>query len=238
MKTTLQNILKHSSHTHGLTKLLKTLGKTKADDEPLSIRTILDSNGLDYALWSLRAVEGDARIIRLYAVWCAKQVEHLMKNEISKKTIVVAERHANGAATDNELNEALQASITASKDIASDAANATAMYLASDAAMRASSAAAQAVAFDAACSTDRDTNCATSWEAARDAESVAARAAAMEADSVTEMDAARDVSIKAVRAANWDAARASALTAARTSQENELRRVLDCIDAGNDPYPR
>lgn len=35
-------------------KLLAHLGKTKADDEPLPLLTILASNGLDDALWTLR----------------------------------------------------------------------------------------------------------------------------------------------------------------------------------------
>ena len=58
MKTTLNQIREHSPCAHGWEKLLKHLGKTKADDEELTIVTILDSNGLDDALWCLRAVEG------------------------------------------------------------------------------------------------------------------------------------------------------------------------------------
>ena len=42
-------------------KLLSNLGKTAADDEPLSLITILDSNGLDDAPWCLRAVTGTAK---------------------------------------------------------------------------------------------------------------------------------------------------------------------------------
>jgi hypothetical protein len=57
MKTTLNLIRSHSPCTSRWEKLLKYLGKTKADDEPLSIATILESNGLDDAVWCLRAVE-------------------------------------------------------------------------------------------------------------------------------------------------------------------------------------
>ena len=64
---------------------------------------MLDSNGLDYALWCLRAVDGHAREMRLYAVWCARQVPSLMDDPSSVTAIDVAERNANGAASDDEL---------------------------------------------------------------------------------------------------------------------------------------
>lgn len=41
----------------GWRKLLNDLGKTQEDDEPLSLRVILQSNGLDDALWCLQAVD-------------------------------------------------------------------------------------------------------------------------------------------------------------------------------------
>lgn len=106
MKTTLNEIRKHSPCEEGWKKLLRTLNKTKGDDEPVSIIQILDSNGLDDALWCLRAVKNRDREIRLYAVWCARQVEHLMTDDRSKQALVVTERHANGDATDAELSAA------------------------------------------------------------------------------------------------------------------------------------
>jgi hypothetical protein len=103
MKTTLNAIREHSPCEDGWRKLLRHLGKTQADDEPLSIATILDSNGLDDALWCLRAVTGHDREMRLYAVWCARQVQHLMTDPRSIAALDVAERHADGLATDDEL---------------------------------------------------------------------------------------------------------------------------------------
>ena len=103
MKTTLNAIREHGPCEDGWRKLLRHLGKTQADDEPLSIATILDSNGLDDALWCLRAVTGHDRELRLYAVWCARQVQHLMTDPRSLAALDVAERHANGLATDDEL---------------------------------------------------------------------------------------------------------------------------------------
>ena len=48
--TTLNEIREHSPCRDGWEKLLAHLGKTKADDEPLELLTILESNGLDDAL--------------------------------------------------------------------------------------------------------------------------------------------------------------------------------------------
>ena len=106
MKTTLNKIREHKPCTSGWEKLLSYLGKTKADDEPLAITTILDSNGLDDALWCLRAVEGYDREIRLYAVWCARQVQHLLTDQRSLDALDVAERYANGQDTEKEMDAA------------------------------------------------------------------------------------------------------------------------------------
>ena len=109
MKTTLNKIRKYEPCIDGWQKLLAHLGKTKADDEPLSIATIIDSNGIDDAIWCLQAVEGYDKEIRLFAVWCARQVQHLLKDQRSLDALDVAERFANGEATDDELTAAASA---------------------------------------------------------------------------------------------------------------------------------
>ena len=114
MKTTLNKIKAHHPCIQGWKQLLKHLGKTKADDEPLSLLTILDSNGLDDAIWCMRAIDGRDKEIRLYAVWCARQVQHLIKDPRSLVALDVAERFANGEATVEELD--------AARDAAPDAA--------------------------------------------------------------------------------------------------------------------
>lgn len=53
--TTLAEIRAEGPCEDGWVKLLSHLGKTKADDEPLSLLTVLESNGFDDALWCLRA---------------------------------------------------------------------------------------------------------------------------------------------------------------------------------------
>lgn len=92
MLTTLKAIKQYEPCVGGWRKLLRGLGKSKADDEPLSIVTILDINGLDDALWCLQAVDGQERRIRLYAVDCVRQVKHLMKDPCSLAALDVVEK--------------------------------------------------------------------------------------------------------------------------------------------------
>ncbi|MFN9974401.1 MAG: hypothetical protein ACK58T_31365, partial [Phycisphaerae bacterium] len=78
MKTTLNQIRVHSPCRDGWEKLLRGLGKTQADDAALWIDTVLEHNGLNDALWCLRSVEGCDKESRLYAVWCARRIQHLL----------------------------------------------------------------------------------------------------------------------------------------------------------------
>ena len=78
--TTLNEIRAHSPCKDGWEKLLEHLGKTKADDEPLPLLTVLESNGLDDALWCLRAASLD-RLLRHFQAWCAEQVLHHFEAE-------------------------------------------------------------------------------------------------------------------------------------------------------------
>ena len=157
MKTTLNQIRAKSPCQSGWTKLLAYLGKTKADDEPISIATILDSNGLDNALWCLQAVKGRDREIRLFGVWCARQVQHLMTDPRSIAALDVSERFANCNATQEELDaawaDASDAAWAAASDAASDARDASdaawAAWAASDAARDAASDAASDAAWAA-----------------------------------------------------------------------------------------
>jgi hypothetical protein len=170
VKTTLNKIRAHSPCIDGWEKLLKNLGKTKEDDEPLCISSILKSNGLDDALWCLRTVEGHDRQIRLYAVWCARRVQHLMKDERSIKALDVAERFANGLATTEELNAAGAAAWAAAEDAAEDAARAAARAAAGAAAWAAARAAAGAAAWAAARAAAEDAAEDAARDAARDAQ--------------------------------------------------------------------
>ena len=124
--TTLNKIREHQPCTSGWKKLLNYLGKTEADDEPLPLTTILESNGLDDCLWALQTVPEHNNLWRKYAVWCARQVEHLMDDERSKNALVVAWDHAEGKATDDELAAASDAAWAAARVAAWAAARAAA----------------------------------------------------------------------------------------------------------------
>ena len=168
-------------------------------DAPIPLTTILESNGLDDALWALRCVPGFERDARLFAVWCARQVEHLMTDQRSKDALNVAERFANGEATEEELAAAWAAARDAHCDAASGAA--------SDATWAAASAAARGAASDAA--------------------SVVAGAADLGAASDAASAAAGAAAGAAASAAAWGTARAAAWDAARASQKAMFLRMCE-----------
>jgi len=109
MKTTLNKVRAHfpykTTYSDVLGKLRRDLGDTK-DDSELSLLTILDSIGLDWAIWSLRTVDGHDKEIRLFAIWCARKVQHLMTDKRSINALDVAEKYALGTATQDELTVA------------------------------------------------------------------------------------------------------------------------------------
>ncbi|MBI5270648.1 MAG: hypothetical protein HY856_13335 [Burkholderiales bacterium] len=144
--TTLNRIREHSPCAAGWKKLLAHLGKTAADDEPLALSTVLDSNGTNDALWCLRAEPQHSSIWRLFAVRCARRVQHLMTDPRSVAALDVAERHARGGAADDELAAARDAAWDAALDAAWAAAWAAALDAAWDAALDAAWAAAWAAA--------------------------------------------------------------------------------------------
>jgi hypothetical protein len=148
MKTTLNKIRSRRPCQPGWAKLLNHLGKVAPDDDPLPLTTILDSNGLMDALWCLRAVDGHDREIRLFAVWCARQVQHLMTDQRSIAVLDVAERFAKGEATQAELAAAAYAAYAAAAAAAD--AYAAAAYAAYAAAAADAYAAAAADAYAAA----------------------------------------------------------------------------------------
>jgi hypothetical protein len=152
--TTFDLLRKHGACESGYRKLAKHLGGVNSygRDTPIALAVVLDSNGLDDALWCLRATtEPCDRLARLLAVAFAREVQHLMTDPRSLAALDTAERYAHGRATDAELA----------------AANAAAGNAARDA-----GAAAWAAAWDAAGDAAGDTGDAaraTAWAAARDA---------------------------------------------------------------------
>ena len=189
--TTLNKIRAHGPCAYGWAKLLRHLGKTKADDEPLALAAILQSNGFADALWCLRACDGIDREARLYAVWCARQVQHIMTDRRSLAALDVAEGYANGRATKDELAAARAAAWAAAwaaaraaaRAAAEDAAEDAAWAAAEDAAWAAAEAAAGAVAWDAAGAAARAVAEDAAWAAAEAAAWATAGAAARAAQA-------------------------------------------------------
>ena len=132
--TTLNAIRAKSPCRDGWEKLLKSLGKTAADDEPISLLTVLDSNGLDDALWVLSYAMPDDRLARHFQAWCADQVLHLFEAKFPNDSRVSdqiemlkndaaddAERAAAGAAARAAAWAARAAARAAARDAAGDA---------------------------------------------------------------------------------------------------------------------
>jgi len=179
--TTLNRIKEHEPCENGWRKLLKGLGKTTADDEPLPFSRIFEINGFDDALWCCRVEPQYAKQWRLFAVWCARKVEHLMSSP-SKKVLEVAERYANGLASFKELADAREAAWDAGMGDAGmgDAGMGATKYIAT-----------------------RDIAREAAWSAAMDAALDASRAA--HAASRAAVMAASRAGGTGARAAAWDA---------------------------------
>jgi hypothetical protein len=137
--TTLNEIRAHAPCQDGWEKLLKHLVKTKADDEPLHLLTILESNGFGDATWCLRADSLD-RLSRHFQAWCADQVLHLFETE-----------HPNDARVRNQIAMLRNDDATPEeRDAVRAAAGAVAWSVAWSAARAAAGDAARAVAGAAA----------------------------------------------------------------------------------------
>ena len=131
--TTLRLIREHGPCAGGWKKLCKSLGgQSKYGlDTPITLLQILDSNGLDDALWCLRACPDSEAFSRAVARWCALQVAHLWDTpEIARRYLETGD-------------ESLRAASWAAAQAAQAAAGA-ASWAAAQAAGAASWAAAQA----------------------------------------------------------------------------------------------
>lgn len=90
-------------------RLLKGLGKKRADDEPLPFSRIVEINGLEDAILCFAAEPQYARAVTPFSVWCARRVQHLMLDPRSITALDVAERYARGEATLGRLKQAIDA---------------------------------------------------------------------------------------------------------------------------------
>jgi hypothetical protein len=83
------------------------------------LSSIVHNSCLDHALLMLRYIPGIERDARLFAVWCARRVQHLMTSPHSLIALDMATLYANGRATDRDLDNAHDAI----KDVAWTAMN-------------------------------------------------------------------------------------------------------------------
>ena len=151
--TTLAIIRRHKPCTEGWKKLLKHVGNGYPQDGHIDFATILESNGLDDALWALRAVlpeqEKDRdRLARLFACDCAESVLNIYERDYPnddrpRNAVRVAREFAEGRATNDQLAAAQDAALAAARA----AARAAAQAAARDAAWVAALAAAQDAAW-------------------------------------------------------------------------------------------
>ena len=152
----LAEIRAKSPCTDGWRKVLAAKGPDMEARFPLT--DIIETNNFDDALWAMRCLPEHNNLWRKYAVWCARQFEHLMTDDRSVAALGVAWRHSDGLATDEELAATWYTASDAARDAARAAARAAARDAASDA--------ASAVAWDAA----RDAASDAAWDAARAAQ--------------------------------------------------------------------
>lgn len=163
MNTTLNEIKSHDPCESGWKKLLKSLNKTCSDDEPISLKFILESNGIKDAIWALRCFDCSDHCLFLADV--AESVldvyEKNHDNPAPRNAIIAIRDYKTGGITKEKLRVAAV----------------TAAYAADDAsATSAAYAAATSAAYAASATTDR---------AAAAAADHAAAAAASAADSTT-----------------------------------------------------
>ena len=180
--TTLAAIRVASPCASGWKKLLAALGKTKADNEPLDLLTVLNSNGLDDALWVMSFAMPDARLARHFQAWCAEQVLHIFEavrpddRRVRDQIEMLRRDDATKAERDAARTAARDAARTVPWDAAWDAAMAAAWYAARDATRAstwASAEAARDAAWDvawASAEAARDAARDAAWDAARDAQ--------------------------------------------------------------------
>ena len=170
--TTLNAIRKASPCEEGWLKLLKHLGKTKADDEPLDLLTVLDSNGLDDALWVMSYAMPDDRLARHFQAWCAEQALPIFEAERPNDRRVRDQiaMLRNDDATYEDRAAARTAALAAALAAAWDAARAAARAAARTAALAAALAAAWDAARAAARTAALAAALAAAWAAARNAQ--------------------------------------------------------------------
>ncbi len=202
--TTLRQLRRHSPCSEGWRTLLSYLGKTGVDDEPLPLVTILQSNGLDDALWCLRTITGHDKEIIRFALACAQDVRHLMTDRRLLDALDALERHLEIPLSREELDRVLVAAEWAVRSAA-----------------RAAEAAARVAAWSARAAAEAAVEAAWATEAAAWAAEAAQAAQAARAAEAAAEAAAR--SARAAWTAAWEAARAAEAAAGAEARARQFQ---------------
>ena len=169
--TTLAAIRAASPCESGWKKLLAALGKTKADIEPLDLLTVLNSNGLDDALWVMSFAMPDDRLARHFQAWCAEQVLHIFEavrpdDRRVRDQIEMLRRDDATKAERDAARDAARVAADAAARVAADASARDAAEAARASARAAAWASAEAAAMDAARAFAGDAAEASAWASA------------------------------------------------------------------------
>jgi len=114
LTTTFRSLREHDACVERYEHLRKALPRGEyGDDTPISLLTILDVNGVEDALWALRACgDGAIPIARELTIRCAEHVEHIGAPEVAACNRVTR-RYLRGQATREELMAAWAAEAAA-----------------------------------------------------------------------------------------------------------------------------
>lgn len=106
MRTTLNKLEAASPQPEVWAALLLALKKTQADNFPLELSTIEAAIGFTGALWAASTIETHHAALRMYGVWCVRQVASNIKDSRATSALAVVERYCLGAASADELEAA------------------------------------------------------------------------------------------------------------------------------------
>ena len=143
-------------------KVLKShLGDDFPLDKEFPLSLALDVEGYEYSpvsntIWCFRALPEHKEIIQRFAIWSARQAQHLMKDKRSIDALDIAEKFLDGKATKEELRDAADAADAAAAVADSAIAVAAAVAAAAAAAAAARYAAATYAAAAATYAADAD----------------------------------------------------------------------------------
>ena len=122
MKTTIEEILKFNPCQSGIDEFTKKYGRTSGE---VFFAEILESNGIQDAIWCLRVFPDYDINVMEFKYLCARRVEHYDKSGVAKECLDVLELYLDGKASKKELANAANAAYAYAAASAAGAAYAT-----------------------------------------------------------------------------------------------------------------